>query len=213
MGNTHVYETPSYDFQVGGGRNFNQTLGLLVQFDYDRFGLQGKTLANEETIYNYCMLASAGAGQCLSQITNLDGNNHVWSFTLDPTFTLPTEGSLGAYAVVGTGYYHKVTSFTLPTTTEQCSAFGCGYFNVNETAGHYTSNAIGVNAGFGLTRKLSRFSNQRLYVEARYVFVANQPRAGVTAANVTTAPANATNLYPANSHRTTYIPITFGLRF
>src|ERR1035437_9879924 len=30
IGNTHKYETPSYGFQVGGGRNFNKTVGLLL---------------------------------------------------------------------------------------------------------------------------------------------------------------------------------------
>jgi hypothetical protein len=53
----------------------------------------------------------------------------------------------------------------------------------------------------------------RFYVESRYVLVLNSQRNGITAANVANAPANATNFYPANSHRTTYIPIKLGIRF
>ena len=34
-----------------------------------------------------------GCGNC---VTGLDGNNHVWSFTLNPTFTLANQRSLGA---------------------------------------------------------------------------------------------------------------------
>ena len=52
-GITHRYETPSWDFQVGGGRNFSKSIGVLLQFDYDHFGLQGATLANQQYIYNY----------------------------------------------------------------------------------------------------------------------------------------------------------------
>jgi len=221
VGNTHKYETPSYDFQVGFGRNFSKSAALIFQFDYDHFGLQGKTLQNQEYLFNYpyyegsnCTSDLAASGYC---VAGLDGNNHVWSFTLNPTFTLPTEGSLGAYAVVGFGYYHKVTNFTLPTT--ECADYYCDYsYSVNETCGpscHYTSNSVGVNGGFGLTYKISKFSNERFYVEARYVYLPNSQRYGITANSSTTA-LNAytgNNLYPQNSNRTTYIPVKFGLRF
>jgi hypothetical protein len=207
IGDTHVYETPSYDFQLGGGRNFNKTVGVILQFDYDHFGLQGATLANQQYVEN--IYTQNYFGQSLTG--NLDGNNHVWSFTLDPTFTLATEGSLGAYMVVGGGFYHKVTNFTLPSV--QCDPFYGYCYNVNQNFDKYTSNAGGVNGGFGLTYKFSKFSNERFYVEGRYVVVLNQARAGYTSANIAKDTNNNTNLYPANSHRTTYIPITFGLRF
>src|ERR1017187_4172911 len=74
--NTHKYETPSWGFQGGFIRNFNQTVGVLLQFDYDHFGLQGATLANQQFLYNYgCTVALQNQGVC-SLITNLDGNNH-----------------------------------------------------------------------------------------------------------------------------------------
>jgi hypothetical protein len=217
IGNTHKYETLSWGFQAGVGRNFNKTLGVALQFDYDHFGLQGATLNNEDYIYNYCTIAEYSDGLCTPEgpassgnAAQIDGNNHVWSFTLNPTFTIPTEGSLGAYVVVGGGYYHKVTNFTTPT--EECDYYyGCGVYN--ETFDHYTSNAFGVNGGFGLTYKFSRFSNERFYVEARYVLMLNSQRTGVTTANVATSPLNATDYYPANSDRTTYIPIKVGIRF
>jgi hypothetical protein len=208
VGITHRYDTPSWDFQVGGGRNFSKSVGVLLQFDYDHLGLQGATLANQQYIYNY-----GCSGSC-TPITGLDGNAHIWSFTLDPTFTLATEGSVGAYAVVGAGFYHKVTNFTLPTTGTYCDFFyGCYQYTSNQVVDHYTSNAAGVNAGIGLTYKFSKFSNERFYVEGRYVVVFDQYKKGYTSANIGTAPFTATNLYPANSDRTSYIPITFGLRF
>jgi hypothetical protein len=210
IGNTHKYETPSYGFQVGVARNFSQSTALMLQFDYDRFGLQGATLANQQNLYNFGV--SPG-----NQLTGLDGNNHVWSFTLDPTFSLVGNGSIGAYAVVGFGFYHKVTNFTVPTVGTACDFyFGCYQYQANQIIDHYTSNAPGVNGGLGLTLKFSRFSNQRLYVEGRYVVVFNEQRIGLTSSNVNTAFGRSFtgfNFYPANSNRTTYIPIKVGIRF
>lgn len=104
----------------------------------------------------------------------------------------------------GTGYYYDPYYGYIPYTA-------------NQVIDHYTSNAAGVNAGVGLTWKFSKFSNQKFYVEGRYVVVFNQHyNGGITASNVGTSyGANYTgyNYYPANSDRTTYIPITFGLRF
>jgi hypothetical protein len=216
VGNTHKYETESWGLQIGGGRNFSKTFGVLADFDYDHFGLQGKTLSNEQYAYNYYCTPAAQAANLCTLISNLDGNNHVWSFTLNPTFTLPTQGSVGAYASVGGGYYHKVTNFTVAGTGYYYDPY-YGYipYSANQTIDHYTSNAFGVNGGLGLTWKFSRFSNQRFYVEARYVLTLNQQRIGVTAANVATfgATYNGYNYYPANSNRTTFIPIKVGIRF
>lgn len=204
-GNTHKYQTPSYDFQVGFGRNFNKTAALIFQFDYDHFGLQAKNIADQSSLY---FNAASGVG--------LDGTNHIWSFTLNPTFTLPTEGSLGAYAVFGVGYYHKVTDFTVPGSgvyyDNSYCYYGCQY-SANQTFDFYTSNAVGFNGGLGLTYKFSKFSNERFYVEARYVFTDNQQRYGYTLQNASSTTYQGWNFYPANSNRTTYIPIKFGIRF
>jgi len=211
-GITHKYNTPSYDFQVGGGRNFNKSLGVIAQFNYDHLGLQGATLANQEYIYNYCTPLQVEEG-CTATVSGLDGNAHVWSFSLNPTYTFETNGSLGAYVDVGGGFYHKVTNFTLPETAEECSLYGCGDYTVDETVDHYTSNALGVSGGFGLTWKFAKFSSERFYMDARYVLMLNSKRAGYTAQNVATTTYNGYDAYPANSDRTTLIPVTFGIRF
>jgi hypothetical protein len=203
LGNTYHYLTPSYGLQVGGGRNFNRTLGLMLQFDYDHFGFTGQTLSNESYIY---------FGDSNPSDNGLDGSSHVWSFTLNPTFNLFQGKTVGAYAVVGAGFYHKVANFTTPQEEEYCYYY-CSIYAVNSTYDHYTSNAPGFNGGFGLTYKFSRFSEERLYAEARYVFIDNSQRTGITYANVSTATPTSTNFYPANSNKTTYLPIKVGLRF
>lgn len=220
VGDTHYWETPGWTFQVGAGRNFNKNVGVMLQFDYDHFGLQGATLANQEYIYNYCTIADSElpvtnpsycfpAGPNAGNLSGLDGSNHVWSFTFNPTYTLASEGSAGAYLVVGGGFYHKVTNFTAPTVEETYY----GPLEAEAIVDHYTSNAFGVSGGFGLTYKFSHFSNERFYMEARYVLLLDSQRTGVTAANVANSSLTATDLYPANSNRTSYIPIKFGIRF
>jgi hypothetical protein len=215
-GNTYHYLNTDYAFQVGGGRNFNKNFAINLQFDYDHFGFNGPTLVNQQNLYNYyCTAAEAAAGNC-TQISNLDGKSHVWSFTLDPTYTFYTREGLGAYIVGGVGFYHKTANFTVPTVGVYYDPYyGPIEYAANETIDKYTSNAPGFDGGFGLTYKPSRFSSQRLYVEARYVFMDNSQRSGVTIGSsaATLDAYNGNNFFPANSNRTTYIPIKAGIRF
>ena len=214
IGNTYHYLTPSYDFQVSAGRNFNEHVGVAAQFDYDNFGFNGRTLGSQQSLYNLgCTPALVNAGVC-TIITNLDGSTHVWSITLNPSYNFYSGAGLGAYVIGGAGFYHKVATFTVPQTAYQQDYFGNVYsFQVNQTVEHYTSNAPGFSGGFGLTFKPSRFASQRIYAEARYVYVLNSQRQGVTLANVGTTTYTGNNAYPANSNRTSYIPIKVGIRF
>jgi hypothetical protein len=220
VGNTWHYYTPSYGFQVGGGRQFNNKLALTLDFDFDHLGLTGQTIGNQLTLYNndinyYCSLNPAYCNaNGVTDYSSLDGNGHVWSFTLDPTYTFFQGKTVGAYAVAGVGYYHKVTNFTTPAT-------GVGYdpyygyyeYTANQVIDHYTSNAPGFSGGFGVTYKFSRFSNERFYAEARYVFVDNSYRPGVTVNSPVATTYQLSNDFPANSNHTTYFPIKVGLRF
>jgi len=207
IGNTWHYLTPSYGFQVGGGRQFSKRFAVPIQFDYDNFGMTAQTLNNQTTIYD----ALFGAG---SVDGILDGNSHVWSITVDPTFTFYSGDTWGAYGVVGAGYYHKTAAFTVPSTQQYCDPYyGCYQYQANAPIDKYTSNAPGFDGGFGITYKFSRFANERLYAEARYVFVDNSQKTGITVNNLSTVTATTTNFYPANSNRTTFIPIKVGIRF
>ncbi|MDP9039162.1 MAG: hypothetical protein M3O02_07800 [Acidobacteriota bacterium] len=192
---TGGYLTPSYAFQVGAGRNFNKTAGLLLQFDYDHFGFTGNTLANQASYYNSISSSTS--------YNNLDGNSHIWSFTLNPTLSFAGAGNTGAYFVGGVGFYHKTAAFFLPSSAQACSIYGCYTYAANQTVDSYTSNAVGFNGGLGFTYKPSRFNSERLYMEARYVWIDNQPRSA----------SQNYNYYPPNSNQTYYIPVTVGLRF
>ncbi len=216
VGNTYHYLNTNYAFQVGAGRNFNKKFGVMVQFDYDRFGFNGQTLYNQQTLYNYyCSPAQAAAGTCI-QVSGLDGSSHVWSFSLDPVYNFVSGEKWGAYGVVGVGFFHKTANFTVPETGEYFDPYyGPIEYSANETIDKYTSNAPGFDGGFGITYKPSRFAGERLFAEARYVFVDNSQRTGVTVyspVSVLNTYAGS-NAYPANSNRTTYLDFKAGIRF
>lgn len=218
VGNTYHYLNTSYGAQAGVARNFNKSFGVVAQFDFDHFGFNGRTLYNEQALYNYCP-SSVPVGTCATNtITSLDGNSHIWSLSLNPMYTLFDTAPVGAYVIAGAGFYHKVANFTLPTNS--CADIYCSYqYTSNQNIDHYTSNAPGFSGGLGLTYKASRFSSERVFVEARYVFSDNSQRYGLTASNINTTAgqayynSNGSNFYPANSNRTTYTAYKAGIRF
>jgi hypothetical protein len=202
-----VYDTggtviPSWGFQLGVGPQFSHQLAVPIEFNWDNFGFNGQTIANQSYIY----FGGQGFG--------LDGHTHIWSFSVNPTVTVYNREGLGAYVVGGVGFYHKVADFTIPATGRYCDIFGfCYSFTANQVFDHYTSNAPGFNGGLGITYKFSKFSSEKLYAEARYVYINNPYRPGYTAATINSAPLTATNFFPQNSLHTTYIPVKVGIRF
>ena len=210
-GTNSNFLSTSWGFQVGAGRNFNRHLGVNLEFDYDHFGLTGQTITNQSIVY---------FGDP-SNTNGLDGNSHIWNFSVQPTYQIYSGQGLGAYITGGVGFYHKVTNFTLPqlqTFYSPYSFYGAQQAYVNTNVDHYTSNAPGFDGGVGVTYKFSRFANQRLYAEVRFVHILNSSRTGVTAADSQSAinayaNAGGNDYFPQNSQTTSYIPIKIGLRF
>lgn len=219
VGNQFNYATTGWGAQVGAGRNFNKRVGVNLEFDYDHFGMTTGTLNNQQTLYNI-FIAQSNQNQSVANqvplISGLGGNNHVWSISVDPTFTFHQSEKVGAYLIGGAGFYHKVANFTLPQQGTYCDYYGFCYSYVsNQVIDHYTSNAPGFNGGIGFTYKFSRFANERFYGEVRYVYVLNSARPGITLATIASSNPNANiyNDFPQNSNRTPYLPVKFGIRF
>ena len=204
VGGSHNYLTTSYNIQAAAARNFNKTFGVQVEFDWANFGFQTATLNRQLAIYN----ATCGIGGC--GLTQLGGTSHIWSFTLDPIMNFYTSDTFGAYVIGGGGFYHKTANFTIPTLGVYCDYFGfCYQVQVNQSYDKYTSNAFGVNGGLGMTYKFSRFAGERFFVEARYVYTFNSARQ-FSFGDVN---GNGFNVFPQNSAKTGFIPVTFGVRF
>jgi hypothetical protein len=230
VGNSRNYLTLGYGFQAGGGRQFSKHFALPVEFDFDHFGFTQQNVNNQTTIYNayiYDLDPSAGTN-ALSGLVG--GGSHLWSFSIEPTYTFYTGHSFGAYVVGGVGFYHKTAAFTLPVLAF-CGGYGYGGYGygyggygygyggyggvceANATFDKYTSNAPGFDGGAGITYKFSNTSKLELYGEVRYVFVDNSSKPGITVGNLNSIAADTTNFYPANSMHTEYMPIKFGIRF
>jgi hypothetical protein len=207
LADTSNYLTPNFSIQAGVGPRFNRHFEVPVEFDWDQFGFTRTALDNQIGIYD-----SIFGGNAVKYL--LDGNSHIWSFSVQPTYTFYSRGAWGAYVKAGVGFYHKVANFTLPSAQFECYYY-CDIYQSNYNIDHYTSNAPGYDAGFGLTWKLASDSHARLYMEGRYVFIDNQQRTGITntTASLATVSDSTTNFYPANSNRTQYIPLTVGIRF
>jgi len=193
-GDTGHYQTDNLNFSVGGGRNFSKNFGVLLQYDYARFGIPASILNTRLALYN-----SDGYG-----LSSIGGNVHLWSITLNPIYYFSGGEKSGMYVVAGGGFYRKLTNFTTPETQEYCGIYGCELGTSNAVFDHYSNNAFGANAGLGYTYKLSRFSSAKLFAEARYTFVGNQANAHNN---------YATGGYPPNNYRTEYVPVTVGLRW
>lgn len=207
---THDSLSPSYKFQFGGGRNFSKKFGVLAQFDYDHFGIQTATLNTLLSIYNFL----GATDQNGNALTQLGGTSHVWSLTLNPIYNVVDGEKLGAYVVGGLGFYHKTANFTIPGVGQYCDPYyGCYQVQADQTIDKYTSNAPGFNGGFGLTYKGSRFNDMKFFAEARYVFVMNQSRPYFDGSRGTALTPRYFNVFPQNSQHTTYIPVTFGIRW
>lgn len=207
LGDTSNHLTTNYNIQAGMGPRFGRFFQVPVEFDWDQFGFTKSTLDNQIAIYD-----TVFGGNAVNY--RLDGNSHIWSFSVEPAFTFYSRGAWGVYFKGGVGFYHKVANFTLPGQAYECYFF-CGIYEQNYNIDHYTSNAPGYNGGIGLTTRLAPDSRARFYFEARYVVITNQQRYGITntPASLATVTNSTTDFYPANSNRTTYIPVTAGFRF
>ena len=205
VGGSHNYLTTSYNIEAGVARNFNKTFGVQIDFDWANFGFQTATLNRQLAIYN---ALNAAAGFPL--LPQLGGTSHIWSFTLDPIMNFYSSDTWGAYVIGGGGFYHKTANFTIPTIGVTCDYFGfCYQYQANQTIDKYTSNAFGVNGGLGVTYKFSRFAGERFFVEGRYVYTFNSARQF----SLGDVNGNGFNVFPQNSAKTGFIPITFGVRF
>jgi len=193
--------TVNWKFQGGAGYFFNKKFGIMAEYNYDKFNDTLGNLQRQFVRYNALGLVDQN-GNPIS-FAGLDGTTHVWSVTLNPVYHFYQGDSFGAYAIGGGGFYRKVSNFTLPQAGVYCDFYGfCYSFVQNQVFDHYSNNAGGFNAGFGMTYKMGRFSSTQLYTEARYTWVNNQPSANSVG-----------GLYPENNKRTGYIPVTVGLRF
>jgi hypothetical protein len=170
-GNTSTWQAVGYTINVGGGWMFNDRLGVLAEYGFNRANIPQDTLTN---------------------IGEPQGNVHVWSLTLEPIFYYKTSGHIGGYVTGGGGFYRKLTSFTEPVYVgDYCDYFyGCYPQYSNVTLSHFSSNQGGANFGTGVTFKPNADGKGKFFAEARYVWV-DSPASSTTAVGTGTV-----NMFP-----------------
>jgi hypothetical protein len=183
------YLSPSlgwgWDVNAGVGWNFSKKFGVLLEYGFDRQGMNNDYLNAVSTVQ---------AGGSVST-TGLGGNVNTWDFVVEPIYYLPVSHKNGAYVTGGGGFYRKVTNFTEPVEEESYY----GIYSVPATVDHFSSNQGGGNFGVGVYHKLSEDSNAKFFAEIRYVFVDSPV-------------ASSSNSYQGSGTQE-IIPVNFGIRF
>jgi Outer membrane protein beta-barrel domain len=154
-GNTTTWQSVGYSINLGGGWMFNDRIGVLAEYSFNRSNIPINTLTN---------------------IGEPDGNVHVWSLGLEPIIYYKTSGHIGGYVTGGGGFYRKLTTFTQPVFLgDFCNFYGCFPQFANVTLSHFSSNQGGLNIGTGVTFKPNESGKGKFYAEARYVWVNSPP--------------------------------------
>ena len=196
--------TPGYSLQAGVGYNFSKHIGVMAEFGYDHFGLQGSVIRSQTAYYNNLDIIDPSTGQ-FADFSGLDANAHVLSFTVDPIFTVYQGDTFGAYVIAGGGYYHKAVNFTLPQTGYYCDQYyGCYPVTQNQDFDTHTASGGGFNAGGGITFKPSRFNAVKFYAEARYVR---------SNAKLYPESGNPSPISTLDNSSNSYVPVTVGIRW
>jgi hypothetical protein len=204
VGNSGNVFTTSYGLHGGVGYNFSKQFGIMGEFGYDHFGLQGKVIAAQANYYNNLGIVDPSTGQ-FADFSGLDANAHVWSFTVNPIYNFYQGESFGAYVTAGGGYYHKAINFTLPQASYYCDPYyGCYPITQNANFDTHTTNGGGINGALGFTFKPSRFNSLKFYTEARYVW-----------SNAKLYPEQGTPspISTLDNSSNSYMPVTFGIRW
>lgn len=147
VGNTGRQTDTGWDLQAGGGMNFSQYIGAMIDVGYSSFGINTNTLN--------------GLGVA-------NGGLHVFSATLDPIIHLKPWGHVNAYLIGGGGLYHLYQDFSNPVgvATGFNPFFGFYPVTVNQVVASNSTNKPGIDAGMGI--QFGSKWHGTFFAEARY---------------------------------------------
>jgi hypothetical protein len=148
----------SYEGVAGGGVNFSRMFGVDAEYMYYDLGLRPS----------------------VSQSANLNGvSGNMQSISLNGIVNAPLHSKFGAYGIFGVGFYRRSVS-----ANSQVLQFGAtcqdawvrwwgidcvnGKVQPQQTLSSYSKDAGGFNFGGGVTYRLSRLYNTKLFIEGRY---------------------------------------------
>ena len=148
----------SYHGVAGGGVNFSRMFGVDAEYMYYNLGLRPSVSLNQS-------------------LNGASGN--MQSVSLNGIVNVPLHSKFGAYGIFGVGFYRRSVSATsqvltppqnCPPVWDRWWGIQCpnGNLQVQQTLSSYSKDAGGFNVGGGVTYRLSRLYNTRLFIEGRY---------------------------------------------
>jgi len=150
VGNTGRHLDEGWNIRGAAGFNFSQYVGLMLQADYNRFGINGATLQ------------SAGFP---------DGNLGIFSATLNPIVHVTPRSRFDVYLIGGGGLYRRTQEFTQPglaavTGFDPFFGFYRTAVPTTQVLSSYTVNKPGLNGGAGIA--FGSKWHGKFFAEARY---------------------------------------------
>lgn len=139
------YNDIGWDVQGGAGFNFNQWASLMVDAQFNNFGINSNTLSS---------LRAPG------------GTDQIWSFTLDPVIHLTGKRRFDVYITGGGGLYRLQEQLTAPAGGFVYTPFGGFPEFGNYVLSSYSVNKPGFDAGAGVN--IGSKWRAKFYAEARY---------------------------------------------
>ncbi len=150
LGNTGRNVDSGWNIGGGAGVNFSPYVGVLIDANYNSFGINSTTLAN---------IGVPGGGM------------HIFSATLDPIVHLNPKGHVDIYVTGGGGLYHRNIDYTQPSVAIVPGGNPFfGFFPVavptTQILASYTINKPGVDVGAGIA--IGTRWHGKIFAEARY---------------------------------------------
>lgn len=139
------YNDVGWNAQGGVGFNFSQWASLMVDAQFNNFGITTSTLNN---------LGAPG------------GTDQIWSFTLDPVVHLTGKRRFDLYVTGGGGLYRLQEQLTAPAGGFIATPFGGYPAFGNYVLSSYSVNKPGFDAGLGVN--IGSKWRAKFYAEARY---------------------------------------------
>jgi len=148
----------SYHGVAGGGMNFGRMFGVDAEYMYYDLGLR----------------PSVGQSQ---HVNGASGN--MQSVSLNGIVTAPLHSKFGAYGIFGVGFYRRSVSANreLLIPPQACEPVWDRWWGIKclngalqgqQTLSSYSKDAGGFNFGGGVTYRLSRLYNTKVFIEGRY---------------------------------------------
>jgi opacity protein-like surface antigen len=158
-GNVSSRLTTGWNVDLAGGYDFQNGLGLNVDFLYSGLGVANSVL-------NTLNVPSADA--------------HMWAISVGPKWRFPILGNVNAYVVGGVGFYRRTVEFLQPTVgvidviDPWWGYIGPVAVPADQVLGSITRNAWGVNGGAGISIPLGH-SGTEAFAEFRYHYADMKP--------------------------------------